>query len=106
MVSSGQKRPRSSVCVCVEHLSRCKTSTLVFLEIIYRLSSRGHRPIVDTCAHEAIPRWGKQLGTLSCVPVYFLYHGMGLSQEPHPRFGLFDHLHVRLPQSEHDTTAP
>ena len=24
-----------------------------------QLSGRGHRPVLDTCANEAIPRWGK-----------------------------------------------
>ena len=40
------------LCVCVEHLNRCKTSHPY-------CHSRGHRPIVDTCANEAIPQWGK-----------------------------------------------
>ena len=49
-------------CVCVKHLKRCKTSNRCFqcfckLDLIL---SRGHSPIVDTCANEAIPQWGKR----------------------------------------------
>ena len=32
--------------------------------------SRGHRPIVDTCANEAIPQWGKH-NLISCVYLQF-----------------------------------
>lgn len=40
---------------CVEHLTRSKTSTFL-----------GHRPVVDTCAYEAIPQSGRP--DQSCVP--------------------------------------
>ena len=33
-------------------------------------SSRRHRPIVDTCANEAIPQWGKH-SPISCVYLQF-----------------------------------
>ena len=35
-------------------------------------NSRGHRPIVDTCANEAIPQWGKH-DLISHV--YLQHHG-------------------------------
>ena len=42
----------SGLGVCVDLLKRSKTCTV--------FGSRGHRPIVDTCANEAIPQWGKR----------------------------------------------
>ena len=69
------------MCVCVSHPVP-KGST-----------SRGHRPIVDTCANEAVPRWGMRrlitsvylqpellttLSNLLCLfPLFFML--------PHPK---------------------
>ena len=39
---------------------------------VYRhRDSRGHRPIVHTCAKEAIPQWGEAEIDHLCVPVVF-----------------------------------
>ena len=73
------------VCVpCVNHLNRCKTSTLIdgiafpYQVLCHeyftrRLSNllficRGARPSVTTLPNEAMSLKGKQLGTPSCVP--------------------------------------
>ena len=48
----------------VFHMSICFFFVLVLAEkrisILQYNPSRGHRPIVDTCANEAIPQWGKR----------------------------------------------
>ena len=41
-----------------------------FSTMQYIFPSRGHRPIVDTCANEAIPQWGKH-DLISHVPEMF-----------------------------------
>ena len=49
--------------VCANHLNRCKTSFFGIFPcfVCTNLKNcRGHRPIVDTCANEAIPQWGKR----------------------------------------------
>ena len=65
---------RVSLCACVSLLcvslcvSLCCESLCVCLCVCVSTSvpkrklknSRGHRPIVDTCANEAIPQWGKR----------------------------------------------
>ena len=71
-------------CVCVNHLNRCKTSTLIggiafpYQVLCHeyftrRLSNllficRRARPSVTTLPNEAMSLKGKQLGTPSCVP--------------------------------------
>ena len=72
--------------VCVNHLNRCKTSTLIggiafpYQVLCHeyftrRLSNilficRGARPSVTTLPNEAVSLKGKQLRTLSCVPAW------------------------------------
>ena len=66
------------VCVCVSHPVP-KGST-----------SRGHRPIVDTCANEAVPRWGMRRLITS---VYLLNFWTSC----HPTFPRFDSCFFMFP---------
>ena len=83
--------------VCVEHLKRCKTSNLHVIrfspdvQILVWFStwisamvsnvnfSRGHKPIVDTCANEAIPQWGKRR-LITSVYLHFSISEMATGQ--------------------------
>ena len=47
-------------------------SAFHFVLVIFYMKSRGHRLIVDTCANEAIPQWGKH-DLISHV--YLQHHG-------------------------------
>ena len=66
--------------------------TIVFTSFPFR--SRGHRPIVDTCANEAIPQWGKRRLITS---VYLQFSIFRPWQPAKPRTGkgvLFQHCTV------------
>ena len=67
----------SGVCVCVCHSLFRRALSFPILD-----SGRGHRPIVDTCANEAVPRWGKRRLITSVYLLNFLqavtplFHGL------------------------------
>ena len=58
--------PLGGVCVKAPIGTRCYILRLRF----DKNKSTGHRPIVDTCANEAIPQWGKH-NLISCVYLQF-----------------------------------
>ena len=62
-----------SFSVCVYHLNRCKTSALTsfYISVFPFPVCRGNRPIVDTCANEAIPQWGRRR-LITSVYLHFL----------------------------------
>ena len=64
--------PSGGVCV------KAPRNTVLHLEIALWQKqdfwSRGHRPIVDTCANEAIPQWGKPQPDQLCVPAIRIWN--------------------------------
>ena len=102
-----KKTPLVGVCVCVCAWNIWTDVKLLplFLLVSFLLPiCRGHRCDPGSCANEddQMSQWYQGETSLWHTCQQCFLHGMGLSREPHPRFGLFKHLHVRLPQTEHD----
>ena len=80
--------------VCVEHLNRCKTSTVAFCDSSSFHLAGGQEPMI-VCPGQRRP---DNMGVKAYLHFFqFSVHGTRLSQEPHHPFF---QLRVRLPQSE------
>ena len=78
-------------CVCVEHLNRCKTST------VFLICRGTWHTIRDHVQRSYLIVWDTEPDQL-CVPSFFQFSVNGTRLSPKPHHRIF-RLHVRLPQS-------
>ena len=73
-ISDKKKIPLDGVCVCVEHLNRCTTSTTVFASFPfsewYSLFRGGHSISLGLCPTKLPVKWDIQLGQLDVRAIF------------------------------------